>query len=775
MPVQAGMRMRAAMDGHDWSASSIGPMVQWPASLRTVVNLMLDSAEPVALWWGEELLQIYNDAYAPRVDAAAGGSALGTPAAKSWAHSWPSLAPLVQAVLCEAASQRCIDFPFDIERGGRVDEAYWTFSLTPLRDDAGAVRGIMLLSTETTARVLAVRREQTLELLRQQLVEVRDPGQMQAALAHAAHFNPNDLQAARLLTDSTAAAAPSGASRHHVAAVSVGVDVDLVLDCASAARVAPNLAYRAFLEQCCLLLATVLHRLKADARRRIIEAERDRLLLDAPVGAAVMIGEDLVYHLVNAMYAAVSGRPAERMVNRPFLAVFPELEGSPVHEKFKEVYRVGHPFVSEPTLVRIHRHGGALEDRYFTYNLSPLRTLAGEVYGLMVIAVDITVQVTSREQVEGLNVELRAAARAKDEFLALLGHEMRNPLAPIVTALDLMRMRGGPAEREQVIIRRQVTHLTRLVDDLLDVSRITRGKVELRMKQVDAREVILRAVEMVLPLIEQKQQRLATEVPSVEWYGDPARLTQIVSNLLTNAARYSANDGAISLRLEVNAQELRITVADDGMGLSADLLPRVFEPFVQGNRELRSGVGGLGIGLALVKNLSELHGGHVSASSEGTGRGSVFTVVLPRGADPVTPTATPSAVPALACAPRHILVVDDNIDAADTVAEALRPHHHQVEVAYTAQSALQLFAAHKVDIAILDIGLPEMSGHELARQMRQMGANAHCSYVALSGFGQQVDKARSNASGFAAHLVKPLLPEVLERMFGTGQAGLAEH
>jgi len=248
-------------------------------------------------------------------------------------------------------------------------------------------------------------------------------------------------------------------------------------------------------------VATARHRIDSEALRRGVEAERDRLLLDAPVGAAVMIGEELVYHLVNPIYAMVSGRPASAMVGRPFVDVFPELQGAPVHERFKAVYRAGEPFVSEPTLVQIHRHGGALDDRYFTYNLAPLRTLAGEVYGLMVIAVDITVQVDSRAEVEKLNVELQAAARAKDEFLALLGHELRNPLAPIVTALELMRMRDSSTQREQVIIRRQVTHLTRLVDDLLDVSRITRGKVELRKEVVDVREVLARAVEMVTPLI----------------------------------------------------------------------------------------------------------------------------------------------------------------------------------------------------------------------------------------------------------------------------------
>jgi signal transduction histidine kinase len=412
--------------------------------------------------------------------------------------------------------------------------------------------------------------------------------------------------------------------------------------------------------------------------------------------------------------------------------------------------------------VQIHRHGGALDDRYFTYNLSPLRTLDGKVYGLMVIAVDITVQVEARAEVEQLNTDLQAAARAKDEFLALLGHELRNPLAPIVTALELMRMRDRSTDREQIVIRRQVSHLTRLVDDLLDVSRITRGKVELRKEEVEVREVLMRAVEMVTPMFEQRQQHLSVEIASVRWYGDPARLAQIVSNLLTNASRYSSAGALVALRATISEGALEIEVLDKGMGLPPELLPRIFEPFVQGERQLHGSVGGLGIGLALVKNLVEMHDGSVTARSEGAGKGSVFTVRLPLTmaraageAQVVTPEAPPSG------AARRVLVVDDNVDAADTLAEMLRPYGHQVAVAYSPEEALQTFMENRIDLAILDIGLPGKNGYELADMMRASGCNAGVRYVALSGFGQRIDQERSAAAGFEAHLVKPLAPGAL--------------
>lgn len=411
-------------------------------------------------------------------------------------------------------------------------------------------------------------------------------------------------------------------------------------------------------------------------------------------------------------------------------------------------------------LVQIHRNGGALDDRYFTYNLSPLRTLDGEVYGLMVIAVDVTVQVEARAEVEQLNVELRAAAQAKDEFLALLGHELRNPLAPIVTALELMRIRDRSSDREQVIIRRQVSHLTRLVDDLLDVSRITRGKVELRKETLDVQEVLYRAIEMVAPVIEQKRQTLKVQVESLEWYGDPARLAQIVSNLLTNASRYSQQGARIEVAAGTVDGQFRIDVADNGNGIPDELLGRIFEPFVQGERKLHGAVGGLGIGLALVRNLAEMHGGSAAASSPGAGLGSVFTVTLPLAPAAADVLSAPhlQRTPLLDGGSRSVIVVDDNADAADTLADMLRAYGHRVTVAYTPEAALEAFVNAAIDLAVLDIGLPGITGYELADLMRESGHNREVRFVALTGFGQQFDKDRSTAAGFAAHLVKPVDP-----------------
>lgn len=754
--------MRGLVAAYDWSSTVVGRLEDWPSSLTAIVTLMLDSVEPMVVWWGTESLQIYNDAYAPRVDEHP-GSALGQPAIKTWKHSWEAVRPLVALVLDGGPSTVYSDFLFAMERDGRVEDTYWTYSFTPIRDDEGAVRGVLLLSENTTHRSLATRRHETLDFLRAGLSQMSNSDGLQIAIDRTVAFNPSDLVRARIVPSSQLGAIPTGPEGVvTITGSSVGVDVDLAVVFELPPRVAPNSSYNRFLTDFTLLVASARHRVDTEAIRLVVEKERDRLLLDAPVGAAVMIGENLVYHLVNSIYAAVSGRPSNSMVGKPFVEVFPELQGSPVHEQFKAVYRAGEPFISQPTLVQIHRHGGKLDDRYFTYNLSPLRTLEGDVYGLMVIAVDITVEVESRSQVEELNRDLQTAARAKDEFLALLGHELRNPLSPIVTALDLMRMRDRTTEREQIIIRRQVSHLTRLVDDLLDVSRITRGKVELRNEVVDTSVILNSAVEMVAPLIAQRQQQLTVNIVRADWYGDPARLAQIVSNLLTNASRYSHTGAEISLCADVIEAELKIVVTDNGMGLSADLLPRIFEPFIQGERQVRGSVGGLGIGLALVKNLSELHGGHVDAFSEGQGKGSTFTVLLPLRTPTVLPTPVVSVSPFSLAVHQRILVVDDNEDAADTLAEALRLYGREVFVAYAPHSALQLFVTQDIDLAILDIGLPEITGHELAKLMRESGRNSNARFAALTGFGQDVDKERSAAAGFVLHLVKPLKLEDLD-------------
>jgi signal transduction histidine kinase/ActR/RegA family two-component response regulator len=364
---------------------------------------------------------------------------------------------------------------------------------------------------------------------------------------------------------------------------------------------------------------------------------------------------------------------------------------------------------------------------------------------------------------QSARVQAEAANRAKDEFLAMLGHELRNPLSPIVTSLQLMKLRApGQLERERAVIERQVQHMIRLVDDLLDVSRITRGKIELRKAVVELYEVVAQALEVTSPLLERRRHQIEIEVAErgLQVEGDPERLAQVVSNLLTNAAKYTEPGGRIVVRGSRSEAHVELSVEDTGMGIAPELLPKIFELFVQSERTIDRSQGGLGLGLSLVRSLVEHHGGSVRAESDGPGRGSRFTIVLPaRAAGPeLAPSKPPESFRSSTRARSlKILVVDDNRDAAETLAEVLSGAGHRVRVAFDGPSAIALAQEFGPDLAFLDIGLPVMDGYELARRLRALPNDlAALRLVAVTGYGQPSDRERAHAAGFDAHLVKPV-------------------
>jgi signal transduction histidine kinase/ActR/RegA family two-component response regulator len=360
------------------------------------------------------------------------------------------------------------------------------------------------------------------------------------------------------------------------------------------------------------------------------------------------------------------------------------------------------------------------------------------------------------ETIRRQNAEVQSANRAKDEFLAILGHELRNPLAPILLAVELLARRTADAPFAEVaVIKRQAEHVCRLVDDLLDVSRFTSGKLELDRAPVEISRVVTSAVETTSQLFEKRQQRLDIEVPATGLCvdGDESRLVQVLSNLLTNASRYTDPGGHVQVVARPRGREVVIDVIDNGCGLGAELLPQVFDMFVQAPRD-RSPRTGLGLGLAIVKSLTELHGGTVSASSEGANRGSTFTVTLPRVAAglPVAPTP---ARPAAPCSRHRILLVDDNRESAEQVSQLLESEGHHVVVLHDAAETLSKLEELRPDVALIDIGLPAMDGYQLAREIRLRLGNATPYLIAYSGYGQLDDRKRSRAAGFDSHLVKP--------------------
>ncbi|UVW29275.1 ATP-binding protein [Massilia sp. H6] len=380
-------------------------------------------------------------------------------------------------------------------------------------------------------------------------------------------------------------------------------------------------------------------------------------------------------------------------------------------------------------------------------------------------------ELASRREAES---KLRDADRRKDEFLAMLAHELRNPLAPISMAAQILKM--GPADPARLqqtgaIIDRQVLHMSRLLDDLLDVSRVTRGMVVLSQDLHDMRAIVGQAVEQARPLIDAREHLLTVDMPDgeVPVFGDGTRLVQIVTNLLNNAAKYTELKGNIELTLALRGDELVLAVSDNGIGIDPALQAHVFELFTQGERASDRSQGGLGLGLALVRSLVERHGGAVQVSSPGPGprMGSTFTVVLPLARPAVAETDDLSIKDVSQARALDILVVDDNEDAARTLALFLEAHGHRVRVAFRGAAALAMAGVDAPQVMLLDIGLPDIDGRELARRMRAQNASGNCTYIALTGYGRLEDRASSRAAGFDYHLTKPVNPVELAQLLGS--------
>jgi signal transduction histidine kinase/CheY-like chemotaxis protein len=371
--------------------------------------------------------------------------------------------------------------------------------------------------------------------------------------------------------------------------------------------------------------------------------------------------------------------------------------------------------------------------------------------------------------------QLKGSDRRKDEFLATLAHELRNPLAPVRNAIHVLHLKGSDQPELRwcrEVIARQVDHLTRLIDDLLDISRITRNKLELRKQRVELTDVINGAVETSRPHIEQCGHKLTVTLPPEPIYlnGDVVRLAQVFLNLLNNAAKYTERGGQITLTAERQGSEAVVSVKDTGVGIAADNLPRLFQIFFQADRSLEKSQGGLGIGLSLVRRLVELHGGKVEVRSPGVGKGSEFIVRLPvlvekpkppRSQDSVG-NGTPKPMPA-----RRILVVDDNQDAADSLAMLLRLNGNEVDTAYDGLAGVEAFERLQPDMVLLDIGMPKLNGYDACRRIRAQARDNDTVLIALTGWGQEEDRSRSVEAGFHGHLIKPVDLAALTELLAT--------
>ena len=515
--------------------------------------------------------------------------------------------------------------------------------------------------------------------------------------------------------------------------------------------------------------------------RSLEEAQAKRLasvFAHAPVGIAILKGSEHVFEFANREYLdLIGGRSVE---GKPIREILPELTGQGIYELLDGVYQSGEPFVGRSVRVLMQRRPTSPEEAFFDFVYQPLFDDHGQVTGIAIVAFDVSELTTARRDAE-------AANRAKDEFLAMLGHELRNPLAPILTALQLMRLRNeAGAERERTIIERQVNHMVSLVDDLLDVSRITRGKVQLRNERVDLADIVAKALEMTSPAIEGRRQVLTVQVPrGLVVEGDAARLAQVMANLLTNAAKYTDAGGEITVSGASEDSQAVLRVVDRGRGIAPDMLPRIFDLFAQERQEIDRSDGGLGLGLAIVKSLVQAHGGSVDAHSDGKNRGARFTIRIPMASPAVQESVTASkaaSAPLFSPTPGlRILVVDDNPDAARLLADALQDMGHTTLVAPDGPRALASAAAFHPDVVLLDLGLPVMDGFEVAQRLKALPEREGLEVVAITGYGQDIDRQRTRDSGFDEHMVKPVRLDALEawlrrsQKLRQGRASQSEH
>jgi len=393
--------------------------------------------------------------------------------------------------------------------------------------------------------------------------------------------------------------------------------------------------------------------------------------------------------------------------------------------------------------------------------IAPVTDETGRVLFIAPTGTDITDRKNTEEQLRQVTADLSAAARRKDEFLATLAHELRNPLAPIRNGLQLLKLAGcdeKAIEQARTMMDRQLSQMVRLVDDLLDVSRITRNVLELRKERVELSAVVNSAVETSRPLFDSRGHELTVTLPATPIHldADLTRLAQVFSNLLNNAAKYTEKGGYIGLTAEQQDAEVVVTVKDTGIGIPPSMLSAVFDMFTQADRTLERSQGGLGIGLTLVQRLVDLHGGTVLASSAGSGKGSEFVVRLPILTEGPQPSPEPTAAEATPIEARRILVVDDNEDSATSLAELLSLTGHETEVAYDGLEAVEAAARFRPDVVLLDIGLPKLNGYEAAQRIREQPWGQGMLLVALTGWGQDEDRQKSKDAGFDLHLVKPV-------------------
>lgn len=781
--LDGGGEMGALMRAHDWSHTSLGPPESWPQPLRTALRLLLNSGHAMYIWWGPDLCCFYNDAYRPSIGNDRHPGSLGRPGREVWAEIWPIIGPQIDQVMAGRGATWNANHLVPISRHGKVEEVYWTYSYNPIDDEAAdaGVGGVLVICTETTEQVLAERRMRAAEARWRELFD-QAPGFM-CVLSGPQHrfeyFNRRYgemVGRSDILGKSVLEAIPGvaeqgflkllnavyGTGEAHVATASP-VELPRADDPHALQLRYLDFVYQPIREANGAVTGIFVE--GADVTERVLatralaESEtRFRTLADNIAPLCWMADETGAVFWYNSRWYEYTGLAAGNTDGWSWASVHDPEVLPEVLRRWRESITTGAQF---EMVFPLRSATGAY--RSFLTRAIALRDSSGQIIRWFGTNTDISKQLAAE-------AALRDADRRKDEFLATLAHELRNPLAPVRSAAKVLRAPGADTNTRELatsIIERQIQTMASLLDDLLDVAKITRGQIALHRQRTALASIVETSLEVARPQLDARGHRLMVALPPepIEVDVDPLRLSQVFSNLLTNAAKYTPPGGRVELTARAEGGGVYVAVRDSGVGLEPESIERIFEIFSQVKNTLDRAEGGLGIGLALVKGLVELHGGWVRATSAGLGRGSEFGVWLPSS---VTDTRAqdrgPQRTSAMPTKSRRILVVDDNEDAAQTLGMLLELSGHEVHLAHDGEQAVAMARELKADIALVDIGLPKLNGYGVAQRIRGEAWGEPMVLIALTGWAQDEDKRRALAAGFNCHLTKPVDPDEVEAL-----------
>ncbi|MDR0182031.1 PAS domain S-box protein [Lysobacter sp. UC] len=778
------------MRGHDWSGSPLGVPHQWPQTLRNVVSLLLRSSFPMFVAWGPRLGFLYNDAYA-EILGAKHPAALGRPFEDIWSEIWDDVGPLAQRALRGEATY-VENFPLVMSRRGYDEQTWFTFSYSPVADEDGTISGMYCVCTETTRSVVAeaAREAQTQRLAslaeqRQLALDAARLGWWQydpatGVVTHDERYgqiygldgsgprhvdeisrllHPDD--APRLWAAVQAATQPTEPEPYAVQYRIMRRDGTVRW---LEARGIPTFEGRGASRFVASFAGTVADVTESRLAEEVLRANeaRFRLMADASPASLWLTDPLGACTFLSHQWYEFTGQTEQEALGLGWTTAMHPDDQEHARRLFLEANRTRTYLSME---YRLRTADGSY--RWVMDLGRPWYSETGEYAGMVGVVFDIDARKRAEEAVE-------EASRRKDQFLATLAHELRNPLAPISNALQVWpRLERDPEEARRLreMMERQVRQMIRLIDDLLDVSRITRGKIELRRERLDLSTPIRSAVEAMQPFIESYRHALHVELPAQPLYvdADLGRLVQVFGNLLHNAAKFTGRGGRIVLKAKQEGDAAVVSIRDNGSGIPRDMLREVFEMFAQADQTLGRAHGGLGIGLTLVETLVALHDGTVEARSEGPGQGSEFIVRLPVAAGPAV-EAVPADDRVLPLLPtRRVLVVDDVQSSADTLVLMLQFMGQDARAVYDGAAALEAWREFAPEVAFVDIAMPGMDGYGLARRIRERWGPSPL-LVALTGFGQEDDRRRAMEAGFDFHLVKPTTIQAVHQVFGAPRA-----